>query len=527
MAAEDKGDSQRIRDLVYLEGPSLTEDDIQEVKSIRDRATLRLSSIDSRIQELARLTKQLNLEKISTLGLRDKCDTLLHPIRSVPDDVLHEIFMHYIHHPAHGPSGFPVVPKTSVVTEMMRRPWIVSQVSRRWRNAALGLSALWSYFFLDLNAEDCPDLGLLHLERAGSCSLHVILKAASGRTNTATPALLTALLSASSTWKSLRLYLEPSWLNPILPTIQGRLERLEELVVVVPRGPHSDRLSSTFWPAPSLRTIQWYSLPVLDTRVSWPSLRCCDLVYDSSDRLEANTFLSLLQRQPHLPKLSIFVLSKSQTVREDPLPSYPTVSSSCHLTCLQLMMAEGNGILGLLHQLCLPALKELQLVFRASYLEETHVSPVSEFLARSECTLQRLGWLGALRNQDHFLQFLTSIPSLTSLVFYDFPDGIIRGLCWTDDRDTGVESRILPSLRLLGVQLPRESLSSHQLLLDTVESRLESLQHLKLIQKARFSDDVLERVAKCQTNGLNVINGVLCDGEALSLWAMDEMMNIS
>ncbi|KAF9012948.1 hypothetical protein BDZ89DRAFT_963355, partial [Hymenopellis radicata] len=72
----------------------------------------------------------------------EEAKSVLHPMRSIPNELLAEIFGHCIlkdYNDLEDPD--PLDPRTS--------PWLLTRVSRRWRNLAVSLPQLWTYLFLD------------------------------------------------------------------------------------------------------------------------------------------------------------------------------------------------------------------------------------------------------------------------------------------------------------------------------------------------------------------------------------------
>ncbi|PBK79445.1 hypothetical protein ARMGADRAFT_885885, partial [Armillaria gallica] len=71
--------------------------------------------------------------------------TLLHPIRSIPDDVLKHIFSFCVH------EVYDILEEDDVPNSLGSRkpPWTLSQVCRSWRRVSLSTASLWRCLSID------------------------------------------------------------------------------------------------------------------------------------------------------------------------------------------------------------------------------------------------------------------------------------------------------------------------------------------------------------------------------------------
>ncbi|KAF9020663.1 hypothetical protein BDZ89DRAFT_1072074 [Hymenopellis radicata] len=140
---------------------------------------------------------------------------ILHPMRSLPQDILVEIFLSCAPtvdhrngewHKLHGARLDSLSP--------LSHPWNISHVSRRWRDITLSLPRLWSVMYLDFSrytqfsSRQCAFMGSLLLER--SAKLDLCVNIASGVEGIANHPLTHLLKETTTRWRIL---------NSCIPTI--------------------------------------------------------------------------------------------------------------------------------------------------------------------------------------------------------------------------------------------------------------------------------------------------------------------
>ncbi|KAF9027703.1 hypothetical protein BDZ89DRAFT_792506 [Hymenopellis radicata] len=133
---------------------------------------------------------------------------ILHPMRSLPQDILLEIFLscaptvdHHNGewHKLHGARLDSLSP--------LNHPWNISHVSRRWRDITLSLPRLWSVMYLDFSrytqfsSRQCAFMGSLLFER--SAKLDLCVNIASGMKGIVEHPLTRLLKATTTRWRIL------------------------------------------------------------------------------------------------------------------------------------------------------------------------------------------------------------------------------------------------------------------------------------------------------------------------------------
>ncbi|KAF8879172.1 hypothetical protein CPB85DRAFT_1207272, partial [Mucidula mucida] len=71
--------------------------------------------------------------------------SLIHPMRSLPYDVLSEIFSHCV-------PSWAMNERSATSLDLRTAPWTLTRVCFRWRHIALSSPNLWTYIGLDLRS---------------------------------------------------------------------------------------------------------------------------------------------------------------------------------------------------------------------------------------------------------------------------------------------------------------------------------------------------------------------------------------
>ncbi|KAK0198040.1 hypothetical protein F5146DRAFT_972553 [Armillaria mellea] len=131
-------------------------------------------------------------------------ERLLHPIRSIPDDILGHIFSFCVY------EIYDILTERNAPDSLDSRdpPWTLSQVCRSWRRVALSTATLWRCLSVDFKQCREPKavrlhqfmLGL-HLQRARHCQLTIRL---SSTNDVSTHASVPILLTSIHFWRHLR-----------------------------------------------------------------------------------------------------------------------------------------------------------------------------------------------------------------------------------------------------------------------------------------------------------------------------------
>ncbi|KAK0437698.1 hypothetical protein EV421DRAFT_1679435, partial [Armillaria borealis] len=116
--------------------PEVEEADLRELV---DESKSALATLDQQIIEARQaLDSLIQKQQIIQSDIED-AKKLLHPMRSIPDDVLTEIFLDCVARAFESPDSL----------DLRNSPWTLSYVSRRWRDLSLSLPQLWTSITVD------------------------------------------------------------------------------------------------------------------------------------------------------------------------------------------------------------------------------------------------------------------------------------------------------------------------------------------------------------------------------------------
>ncbi|KAK0431411.1 hypothetical protein EV421DRAFT_170772 [Armillaria borealis] len=166
---------------------------------------------------------------------------ILSPVRRLPSEILHRIFLDTIDFPVHHTqSGFNNIHWNFHPTESSL--WSITGVSKRWRDVALTSPKLWSFVNISITDEAFDDLAYirrlgLQLHRAIKYPLSVSICDIDAESSyeEIPQQLIAILFSFSSSIRELHLYL-PSVLLSDLTRLQLSLPLLESLVIICTDG---------------------------------------------------------------------------------------------------------------------------------------------------------------------------------------------------------------------------------------------------------------------------------------------------
>ncbi|KAJ7617770.1 hypothetical protein FB45DRAFT_214534 [Roridomyces roridus] len=223
---------------------------------------------------------------------------LLSPIRRVPGELLSEIFTHLSY-------------KRKVGSRRIDAPpWLVGNVCRSWRNAALSTSILWR--FIKIYEPQSPALHKIYplsmietqLERSGNATLEIWIHVRFRGSADHHKALLHALLQHSPRWSVFHLHLRGS--VPVAPALSGmhnRIPRLREFVLSLPDMQSSERhryLSE----APALRKLLITDKSLREYSLYIPSVPWHQITHYRAT-CTAQQHFDVLLAAPHLVKCGL------------------------------------------------------------------------------------------------------------------------------------------------------------------------------------------------------------------------------
>ncbi|PBK63073.1 hypothetical protein ARMSODRAFT_1024367 [Armillaria solidipes] len=178
--------------------------------------TSQISDIDQDIAQVQETLKALILKRNGVIQNLNSVKSALHPIRSISDSILREIFMLCVK----GWDDF--VAATTMTThdslDSRHPPWTLSQVSHQWRRVALSTPQLWSSISLNFSThKSYRDLSWsfkfgIHLQRAGHSRLVLSI---SSYNDIAKHHIMPMLLTSTSQWGRLRVKMPFASFSPL------------------------------------------------------------------------------------------------------------------------------------------------------------------------------------------------------------------------------------------------------------------------------------------------------------------------
>lgn len=387
-----------------------------------------LAALNEQIIEVRQALEYLIQKRQTAQSDMEDAKKLLHPMRSIPDDVLIEIFQHCV------PRAF----ESSDSLDLRNCPWTLSYVSRKWRDLSLSLPQLWTSLtvvfrkYEALSARTIMTRVALILERSMNMDLFVALW--SKRPISDHPAFVLLDLSARR-WRSLAVSIPFSCLQALSGS---SFLRLQEMLVSRPRRDAVVAPVTTFRTASSLRTVMISDETSDSLLLPWSTVEtylCISFTRAGWDCLKKLTALKSLELQGGSRKAA-FNLS------ELPQTTLPTVTS--------LRVSEHNPDAGMTtkffqsNSLVLPSLSTLDICFQRNC---TPSFPPSHLL-KSLTTLKIQNAMYRAANTGPVLQFLETVSHVERLVTGGrCGNEFFQGLTVQPGKDA-----ILPNLRLLQLQ---------------------------------------------------------------------------
>ncbi|KIY70587.1 hypothetical protein CYLTODRAFT_419678 [Cylindrobasidium torrendii FP15055 ss-10] len=187
--------------------------------------------------------------------------SLSNPMRSLPDDIMFEIFQHCTpswRSPLDNEDSFDSL-------DPRQAPWTLTQVCRRWRELACSFAPLWSYLRLDfrrheghITQEECAFKTALFLHRSRECDLDVSLcdrelSERGAETYLSQHDVLPYLVASAARWKRLRVDLTVPSLGALRECVCAQVD---ELRVHFWRAPRPPVTSTIFSNTPNVRTLR-------------------------------------------------------------------------------------------------------------------------------------------------------------------------------------------------------------------------------------------------------------------------------
>lgn len=208
-----------------------------DVRSLLTDLLSRLGDIDHEISRLEDLLDHARRERAAISSSIDLCRAVSAPIRSLPNEMLSDIFY------------ATIPPLDTSFMSMACMPWAASQVCSRWRSIALSTPRLWSYVSVSVYEEtnwgdEAPGpsnaerrLQVLssrlpeYLARSMNASLciDINIQVVAITTSSVARQILEQLVTECARWEVARLTLGLNDCQGILSKVKGRLPRLHSL----------------------------------------------------------------------------------------------------------------------------------------------------------------------------------------------------------------------------------------------------------------------------------------------------------
>ncbi|KAK7462429.1 hypothetical protein VKT23_008027 [Stygiomarasmius scandens] len=234
--------------------------------SSRNAVSSYASTLSSQITSLKTELSLLSQKHTEACSHVQNYNTILHPIRRLPPEVLAEIF----------------ISTSADLTNplcMKEPPWILAQVCHRWRSIALSLPKLYSSLALrlDLRATEASAKAVSilaeYLVRSGSYPLTICVFS----DFTPNHPLLSLLYSYSHRWKKAFLSLSLKGFHALSGLVRGGVPILEVLSIYARIQPgetrrtwNATKVVDAFEYAPALHTLYVKSVPFLGTSFVLP-----------------------------------------------------------------------------------------------------------------------------------------------------------------------------------------------------------------------------------------------------------------
>ncbi|SJL03067.1 uncharacterized protein ARMOST_06412 [Armillaria ostoyae] len=451
----------RIQALLKCNCPLLETDRVSLLATVSESSEL-LSVLKEKIDHAQQMLNALLDGQAKVAENLQAAKTLLHPIRSIPDDVLRHVFSFCVH------DVYDILEEDHVPNSLGSRkpPWTLSQVCRSWRRVSLSTASLWRCLSIDFEQYREPkDVHLhqfmlgLHIQRARQCQLTIRLSSVN---DISSHAFIPILLTSIPHWKHLRTCI-PAKSLAVLSTYGSYLEGLHYLQIGLPEA-HAASPIHAFEMARSLRILDIHSTLCRHIYLPDGGKVLTKLVIHGPF---VNHIFSFLRKTPHIQELELhFVASKSFERLSSPI-MMPKLTS---LVISEWDGAAHSSIAHLFESLELPTLSILQVTLDNEDNSTNFVFP--EMLPHHHCrgiTALIVTAPSSKVGKPGLINFLTQFSNLAHLTVSAkiVDNDLLLALTRSKDNDD-----ILPELRTFNLQ-GSKSIPEHRLFLQMAESRMK------------------------------------------------------
>ncbi|KAJ7755500.1 hypothetical protein B0H16DRAFT_1886295 [Mycena metata] len=379
-----------------------------------------IEEIEEQMCRLKRVLDGLESRKRELQNFVATHKQVLAPIRTLPSEILSEIFLQYV---KHRPTG----------------AWLIARVCRSWREIAISSSRLWNQIDMDtspfsanISAATIKSMLSLQLQRSAQAPLHISLPfpwpPALQLMETQKVAILEALFPAAHHWREAHLCLDASELRSLfqrlgangLPTSFPQLTRL---ILFATSFSGEYTLGTVFRDLPVLDEL-WYfgdsAGPATSLGLQGVALGQVKKLIIAAHRSRYNLsdLLDTLQLAPKLVDLRfthcIFVAGPGDGTRTIHLPNL-----------VSLRMSETDD--SLLRYIASPTLQRLRIQSAPRFRPDliTGQAPILSFLSQPGLFLTSLELRPVLKSTERLLDILAHTPHLSTLKLC-FPDSVDR-----------------------------------------------------------------------------------------------------
>ncbi|KAJ7584409.1 hypothetical protein C8J56DRAFT_893062 [Mycena floridula] len=462
-----------------------------------------LAEIDDRIAQLEKALEELDQEREVASKDISKYKRLLTPTRRLPNDVLHEIFLHCI-----SEATFDFSLHASLLPAMdqfffgqsQHLNEILIHVCSSWRTAGLECRGLWTHIGLRVGPILPPPkhtfLLLQRIKRAGPAPLSIVLDI-QPRFAANNP-LLPILFVSSSCWRKLFIGSRSWRFWEKLAPIRGSLEQLEILLICGQRSESID----IFQFAPKLHSLRTHIGSLERLELPWEQITHFSNVHESA--IDPGPLLS------NAPMLQVCRLS----ISEADFTGYHLENLRALTICVNSLP---TALAPMLDSLQTPSLTELHIW--SSLIEP---SCIMNLVTRSQCSLTalRLSEVNISLSAETLLELLITIPTLHILALSAdkcFTSLVLERLTYHHDGIPQALGRSLTTLILHGTLPCRphsfaKMVESRDLHGSVIYRRTKTgvgakLQSVKLDTELAFSARDVQLLKKICNKGMKFHNG--------------------
>jgi hypothetical protein len=347
-----------------------------------------MARLDEEISRLQKAMDYLQNERQKLEASLDEYRSLAGPIRTIPPEILSEIFSHCL------------VDDTEII-DVAKAPLLLTFACSRWRTVAISTPRLWSSVHVKRGVVSMEMLQTWLL-RSSNFPLTLAVDA-TYLEDYAVCLCIETLIPHCRRWQDVKLIL-PGPLLSMLDAVAGSVPLLQKVHI----GTTESMIPSldAFEVAPMLCDVTFAkNPPPMSLRLPWLQLKRCDM-------LVAGDWPYVIQRSPDLVHCRLDCKgSKSLTTV---LPETPILQT--HLRSLQLAVEERVDLVNIMDSITAPALDELEIeqANPSLFPREAQVH-LSSFLTRSGCTIRCLRLNGVTIFEDELLACLQQLPLLADL----------------------------------------------------------------------------------------------------------------